>query len=69
MATTITADRVVTARAKAFSGESIRTHKFMVSADGDVRVWDSVAGYYTTCHSLSIGAQRRIRRIARERAE
>ncbi len=63
--TTQTTDRTITARCRAFSGQSIQTHRCMVSADGTVRVWDSVAGHYTTCHSLSESAQQRIRRLAR----
>lgn len=54
----------ITARAKAFSNEGIKTHKFSVDADGAVRVWDSVAGHYTTCHSLSKSAEARIRKLA-----
>jgi hypothetical protein len=54
----------ITARAKAFSGEGIQTHKFNVDAEGTVRVWDSVAGYFTTCHSLSKSAEARIRKLA-----
>lgn len=49
-----------TIRAKAFAGEGIRTHRVAVDTDGVVRVWDSVAGYYTTCHSLGRAAIRRI---------
>jgi hypothetical protein len=53
----------ITARAKAFSSEGIRNHRFQI--DGEtVRVWDEVAGYFTTCHSLSKSAIRRIRRMA-----
>lgn len=59
------ADKVLTIRTKAFSGEGIKKHRVMVDADGTVRVYDSVAGYYTTCHSLSQGTQARIRRMAR----
>jgi len=54
----------ITARAKAFSNEGIKTHKFSLDADGTVRVWDSVAGHYTTCHSLSKSAEARIRKLA-----
>jgi hypothetical protein len=54
----------ITARAKAFSNEGIKAHKFSVDADGTVRVWDSVAGHYTTCHSLSKSAIRRILKLA-----
>ena len=54
----------VTARAKAFRGEGIRTHQFAVDPDTTlVRVWDDVAGHYTACHSLSASATRRIKRI------
>ena len=54
---------IITARAKAFSNEGIRKYKFQI--DGKtVRVWDSVAGYFTTCHSLSKSAIIRIRRLA-----
>jgi hypothetical protein len=54
---------VITARAKAFSGQGVREHKMLVD-DANVRVWDSVAGYYTTCHSLSQSAIKRIIRQA-----
>lgn len=57
---TTTQDRIVIARAKAFSGEGVRSHKFSVSPDNTVRVWDDVAGHYTTCHCLSAAAMRRI---------
>lgn len=58
-------DKIVTARARAFSAEGVRQHKFMVESDGTVRVYDPVAGHYTTCHALSAGALRRIRKIAK----
>ncbi len=49
-------------RCKAFGGEGVRLNRVSISADGTVRVWDSVAQYYTTCHSLSQSALRRIRK-------
>jgi hypothetical protein len=60
-----TTDVVVTVRAKAFGGraEDVRCS---VSPEGTVRVWDSVAGYYTTCHSMGKAAQERVRKLARE---
>ncbi len=58
-----TAGVVVTIRAKAFSGESIRDHRCLVD-DVNVRVWDSVAGHYTLCHALSAAAQKRARDAA-----
>jgi len=50
----------VTARCKAFSGEGVAEHRVQIGADKTVRVWDSVAGHYTTCHALSRAAQRKI---------
>jgi len=67
----ITAERHLTIRAKAFSGEGVREHRVCVEADtvdgnnvtrGKVLVWDDVAGHYTSCHSLSESAIKRIRR-------
>jgi hypothetical protein len=58
---------VIKARAKAFSGEGVREHRFLVEkAMGItvVRVWDSVAGHYTRCHSLGSAAVRRICELA-----
>ena len=60
-----TTDRELTFRAKAFAGEGIREHRVRVDTHGTVRVWDSVAGHYTTCHSLSESAIRRIRQMVR----
>lgn len=56
----------ITARARAFSGESVREHKFYVDlSDGGVLVWDSVAGHYTNCNSLSAAAKKRILNLAK----
>lgn len=54
----------ITLRAKAFSGQGVKTHRMTVS-EGTVRVWDSVAGHYTTCHSLSPAAVKRALRAVR----
>lgn len=54
----------ITAKAKAFSNEGVKTHKMLVTGN-TVSVWDSVAGHYTTCHSLSASAIRRIVALAR----
>ncbi len=61
---TTTETKTVTVKCKAFSGGRIAAHRCMVDADGTVRVYDDVAGYYTTCHSLSEATQRRIRKLA-----
>jgi hypothetical protein len=58
------ATRTIKARARFFTGHGIETLSVMVAGDGSVRVWDSVAGHYTTCHALSQAAVRRIRRLA-----
>jgi hypothetical protein len=39
--------------------------RFHVHPDGTVLAWDSVAGHYTTCHSLTNSAKQRIRFAAR----
>lgn len=62
--TMTTIDKVIECRAKAFSGRGIEAIRCMVDPGGTVRVYDSVAGYYTTCHSLSQSAIARIRRLA-----
>jgi len=61
-----TSDKIVTIRAKAFAGQGIQEHRCSVDDDGTVRVWDSVAGHYTICHSLGQSAQRRARKLAKE---
>lgn len=61
---TVTTQIEVTARAKAFSRQGVREHQFTVDADGTVRVWDPVAGHYTTCHSMSQATVRRVRKLA-----
>lgn len=62
-------------RAKAFCGrlEAVRVQVTVETLPltqervcGLIRVWDSVAGYFTTCHSLSESAKKRIRNIAME---
>lgn len=60
----------IRARAKAFSNEEVREHSFMVNLDnGDVRPWDEIAGFFTTVHSLTHKAIRRIRHLAEEQAK
>ena len=54
----------ITIRAKAFSGDSLKPHKVQVDmGSGIIRVWDSIAGHFTTCHSLSVSAIRRIYKV------
>lgn len=59
-----TQSKEITARAKAFSGEGVRSHKFSVDHDGTVRVWDSIAGHYTNCHAMTPRALNRVRKMA-----
>jgi len=40
-------------------------HSAYFDADSNqVRVWDSVAGYWTTCHSLTANQIKRVKRLA-----
>lgn len=55
----------ITIRAKAFTGQGVQTHRVQIE-DGTVRVWDSVAGHFTTCHSLTARTQARIAKIGHE---
>ena len=57
-------DVELTIRCKAFSGEGVRRNRVLVETLGDVLVWDSVAGHYTTCHALSKSTQAKIRKEA-----
>ena len=51
----------LTARCKPFTGEPVANHRVMVMVDDvNVRVYDPVAGYFTTCHSLGKAAIKRI---------
>jgi hypothetical protein len=51
----------LTVRCNAFG--KIETHSVMVEA-GSVLVYDSIAGHYTRCHSLSASACQRICKLA-----
>jgi len=64
----------ITAKAKFFSGFGLETLPVRVelpTADSSakIRVWDRVAGHYTTCHALSGSAQKRLIRLAHEAAK
>jgi hypothetical protein len=54
--------KTIQIRCKAFAGGKVEINKIQVDDAGVVRVWDSVAGHYTTCHSLT---PRSIGKIAR----
>ena len=60
--------QVLTVRCQAFpeSQGSRSINRVIVDNDGTIRVWDNIAGYYSTCHSLSEDDQRRIRKLAAE---
>ena len=60
-----TAEIKVTIRARAFNG-ILETVHCLVATTGDITVYDSVAGYYTSCHSLSKRDLGRIRAAARK---
>ena len=56
--------KVITVKCKAFGNETAKDHKVLIEDNGMIRVYDSIAGYYTGCHSLSKATQRRIRKMA-----
>jgi len=58
--------QIIEAVEKPFSSFPRALHSFGVDPDGTVTVYDSVAGHYTICHSLSADSQARIRRLARQ---
>lgn len=59
----------IQARVKAFSREGIRLNRISVDSTGTVRVWDSIAGHYTTVHNMSAATQSRIRKLATQQAQ
>ena len=60
---TKSAERFETIFAAAFTGEPRRLHDVLVSANGTVRVWDSVGQLYTAAHALSEADQEKARRL------
>lgn len=40
-------------RGKVFAGRGIETVDVRVDDEDVVRVWDEIAGHWTTCHSIS----------------
>lgn len=54
--------KIMTIRAKAFSTQPTGAFTVAVAPCGLIRVYDSVAGYYTSCHSLSERTMKRIHR-------
>lgn len=62
-------ERIVTvASGRAFSGSSQWGYRAKVDADGTVRVYDDVAGHYTTVHSLTPRQIARVRKLAEEQS-
>ena len=56
----------IEARARAFTGQGMKTHRFLVEPNGEVRVWDEVAGHYTNCNIMSDRTKKRIAKLAAE---
>lgn len=55
----------VKARARFFSGFGVETLQVMVDEENRVYVWDEIAGYFTSMHSLSPRAEKRIAKLAK----
>jgi hypothetical protein len=58
--------KTIQIRCRAFTGDRIKINRISVDGDGLVRVWDSVAGHFTACHSLT---RRSMGKIASSMAE
>jgi hypothetical protein len=60
-------DRFITVKTgRAFSADPPNAgYTAWVTQEGTIYVWDSVAGHYTTCHSLTECQERYCRRNAR----
>lgn len=56
----------LTVNCRAFSCEGRRPNRIRVSSTGEVRVWDSIAGFFTLVHSLTPRQEARIRVLARK---
>ena len=56
----------ITISVRAFGGR-LEQVRCLVTSNGTVRVYDPIAGYYTTCHSLSARDQLRARCAASSR--
>lgn len=65
MTTTYATDVEFRVNCKPFSDFPRGQYRVLVEACGDIRVYDSVAGYFTSCHSLSVRSAARIRTIAK----
>ena len=59
------AEVLMCARCRAFRGERVRLNTILVDSVDTVRVWDSIAGHFTACHSLTDWHTARIRSAAR----
>lgn len=58
--------RIVNVRCVAFAGEPARSYRVRVfEPSGEVKVYDPIAGYFTSCHVLDDRAIARARRKAR----
>ena len=57
-------DVKIVVRCRPWSGGNVQQARVLIQADGDVLVWDDVAGHYTRLHALGPRAIRRIRRLA-----
>lgn len=59
-------DDVVHMRTRAFNGK-LEMNSHVVEPDGEVRVFDNIAKYYTRCHSMSAQGKGRVRAAHRRK--
>lgn len=53
-----------TVACRAFTAEARQKNKVVVNTNGEISVFDSIAGHFTTNHTLSKADSLRIRKIA-----
>jgi hypothetical protein len=54
---------IIVRSGRAFTGSSQWGYRATVDMDGTVRVYDSIAGHYTTCHALTTRQLAYVRRM------
>lgn len=61
--------KTIEMKVKAFSCEKTQVYSFALDSDGDVMVFDDVAGHYTHCHAISKSAQKKIKEAIKALSE
>ena len=62
-------NELISSRCIAFSNTAPQQHRCIVVDDNIVKVWDPIAGYFTTCNCMPAWAARELILEARARRE